>query len=450
MASPHGGRPVLHRRLAALGALVAAVAAVVIAVTGIVRFPLSVLLALVAAVVTLWGAVKVVSSRGWRREIGGTVVAAGIVSWILILVTSGHWAYVVGLFVGAVVATALATAAIRPTPHRPAEVPVPAASRAFILMNPWSGGGKVAGFGLAERARELGAEVVLLERGMDVVGTLRAAVARGADVLGAAGGDGTQALVAKVAADHQLPVIVIPAGTRNHFARDLGLDRGDPRRALDALREAVEIRVDLGEVAGRPFVNNVSLGLYAEIVKRPEYRDAKLETTLAVLPDVMTPSDQSNLEVDVDRETTIRDPVVVQVGNNRYAGPSDPTPPGTRPRLDTGELGIDVVAFGVPAKHPRFVRPVRLGRSERSPALRSWSATALTVRGRTGVVPAGVDGEYLEFRSPLVVSIRPGALRVRLPRSRPGPKARWLAIDHTTLRKLWSVLAGHEPLAAPR
>jgi diacylglycerol kinase family enzyme len=271
----------------------------------------------------------------------------------------------------------------------------------------------------------------------------------GADLLGAAGGDGTQALVAEVAAEHQLPIVVIPAGTRNHLARDLGLDRRDPVRALDALRDAVEIRVDLGEVAGRPFVNNVSLGLYAELVKRPEYRDAKLETTLAVLPDMMKPSDRSNLEVDAGPTGTIRDPVVVQVANNRYAGPSDPTPFGSRPRLDAGELGIDVVAIRALADHRRFVRAVRLGRPERSPALRAWTAPTLTVRSSSGVVPAGVDGEYVELRSPLLMSIRPGALRVRLPRSRPGPKARWLAVGPTTLPRLWSVLSGHEPPVRP-
>jgi diacylglycerol kinase family enzyme len=433
-------------RLAALGALVAAAAALMVAVVGLVRFPLATLIGLAAAAVTLWGASNVVVARGWRRRVGGVAVAAGIVVWLVAVITSGRWPYVVGLLVGAVIAAVLATVAIRPTPHRPAETPVSPVTRPFIVMNPWSGGGKVERFALAERARQLGADVVLLEPGMDVVATVREAVAGGVDLLGAAGGDGTQALVAKVAAEHQLPVVVIPAGTRNHFARDLGLDRRDPRRALEALRDGVEIRVDLGEVGERPFVNNVSLGLYADIVRSPEYRDAKLETTLAVLPDVMQPSYQSALEVEAGGESAIRNPVVVQVGNNRYAGPSDPTPFGTRPRLDVGVLGIDVVAFRARDEQRRLVQAIRRGHPERAPSLRSWTARALSVRSRTGVVAAGVDGEYVEFPSPLVMSIRPGALRVRVPRSRPGPRARWLALDRTTLPRLWSVLGGRERL----
>ena len=99
-------------------------------------------------------------------------------------------------------------------------------------MNPRSGGGKVARFRLRERAEELGAEVALLDRpGTDVQQLARDALARGADLLGVAGGDGTQALVAQVAAEHDVPFLVISAGTRNHFALDLGLDREDPAAA---------------------------------------------------------------------------------------------------------------------------------------------------------------------------------------------------------------------------
>ena len=120
-------------------------------------------------------------------------------------------------------------------PGMPArEVPPP--ERPFLIMNPRSGGGKVARFGLKERAEALGAEVALLEGPgtVDVAALARKAVADGADLLGAAGGDGTQALVAGIAAEHDLPFLVISAGTRNHFALDLGLDREDPAACLGA------------------------------------------------------------------------------------------------------------------------------------------------------------------------------------------------------------------------
>ena len=123
----------------------------------------------------------------------------------------------------------------------------------------------------------MGAEVALLDGPgiVDVAALARDAVARGADLLGVAGGDGTQALVAGIAAEHDLPFLVISAGTRNHFALDLGLDRDDPSTCLDGLTDGVEIRVDLGVIGGRTFVNNASFGAYAEIVQSPAYRDDK-------------------------------------------------------------------------------------------------------------------------------------------------------------------------------
>ena len=166
----------------------------------------------------------------------------------------------------------------------------PPPQRAFVIMNPRSGGGKVARFGLKEKAEALGAEVALLEGPgtVDVAALARRAVADGADLLGVAGGDGTQALVAGIAAEHDLPFLVISAGTRNHFAMDLGLDRDDPAACLDALTgDGVEQRIDLGIIGGRTFVNNASFGAYAEIVESPAYRDDKAGTTLQMRPEIL-------------------------------------------------------------------------------------------------------------------------------------------------------------------
>src|SRR5260370_2234593 len=102
---------------------------------------------------------------------------------------------------------------------------------------------------------------------VDVAPVARQAVARGADLLGVAGGDGTQALVAGVAAEHDIPFLVITAGTRNHFALDLGLDREDPAACLDALADGVDLCVDLGSIGGQIFVNNASFGAYAPVVQ---------------------------------------------------------------------------------------------------------------------------------------------------------------------------------------
>jgi hypothetical protein len=167
--------------------------------------------------------------------------------------------------------------------------PVGPARQGVLIMNLKSGGGKAERFALVDECRQRGIEPVVLQRGDDMLELTQRAIDRGADVIGMAGGDGSQALVASVAAAADVPLVCIPAGTRNHFALDVGLDRNDVVGALDAFDEAVERRIDLAEVSGRLFVNNVSLGVYAKIIQSPEYRDAKRQTTAAMLPALLGP-----------------------------------------------------------------------------------------------------------------------------------------------------------------
>ena len=142
-------------------------------------------------------------------------------------------------------------------------------------------GGRAVRAGVVERARERGIAVVCPEPGQRVRALVEEAVAGGADALGAAGGDGSQSLVAAVARAHGLPFVCVPAGTRDHFALDLGVDRRDPVGALDAFTDGLEGRIDVGEVNGRTFLNNVSLGIYGDAVQQAAYRDAKVRTLLA-------------------------------------------------------------------------------------------------------------------------------------------------------------------------
>ena len=157
----------------------------------------------------------------------------------------------------------------------------------MLICNPWSGGGKVDKFGLVALANELGVETVMLDHGLDLEQLARDAVARGADCLGMAGGDGSQALVASIAVECDIPFVCVTAGTRNHFAQDLGLDRNDPRTSVHAFRDAVERRIDYATVNDRFFVNNVSLGVYAAIVQQDRYREAKVETVETMLPELL-------------------------------------------------------------------------------------------------------------------------------------------------------------------
>ena len=132
-------------------------------------------------------------------------------------------------------------------------------ARGFLIINPRSGEGK--GVGIAEDARKRDIATHLLQPGDDVVELARSA---DADALGAGGGDGTLGAVAGVAVERNLPFFCVPVGTRNHFARDLGLDPDDPVAALDW---AVERRIDVGRAGERLFLNNVAIGMYAGLVK---------------------------------------------------------------------------------------------------------------------------------------------------------------------------------------
>ncbi|MER5448153.1 diacylglycerol kinase family protein [Streptomyces sp. NPDC002764] len=300
-------------------------------------------------------------------------------------------------------------------PSHGARKPEPAAvpRRPWIVMNPRSGGGKVGRFQLVDKARAAGAEVVLLDAGQDVVDLARRAVAEGADLLAVAGGDGTQALVAEVAARHDVPFAVIPAGTRNHFALDLGLDREDPAAALEALTDGVEIRVDLGFAADRVFVNNASFGTYASVVADPAYRDAKVHTALQTLPGLLAGKDAATLRMRADaaRADGLQ---ALLVSNNPYRRAVDSAHPGRRQRLDSGRLGVLCVRVD------NTVQAARLVRGPRSGSVMRLDAEEVVVEADSDTVAVGIDGEYVTLPSPVVCRSSPAALRVVVPRHRPG------------------------------
>lgn len=218
---------------------------------------------------------------------------------------------------------------------------------------PQVGRGKVGRFWLDEKATALGAEVALLDGPgfVDVADLARKAVADGADLLGVAGGDGTQALVAGVAAEHGLPFLVISAGTRNHFAMDLGLDREHPDHDLDALTDSVEVGLDLGVIGGRTFVNNASFGAYAAVVQSPAYREDKAGTTLQMLPDLLSGQRGPELVVRIDGEVTVKGPKALLVSNNPYEL-GDLAGMGRRARLDRGSWVSSPSRWTVPLRQP--------------------------------------------------------------------------------------------------
>ena len=255
-----------------------------------------------AALVTMVVGVAVGAAGGWwlitehppRRWVGlgGAVVGLAIIVAAVLAAADGDRPLVRAALVLVLFVVTIGSARLAMVRHlhaqdalQPHAVTRP--RHPVLICNPWSGGGKVEQFGLVELANELGVETVMLDHGLDLEQLARDAIARGADCIGMAGGDGSQALVASIAVECGIPFVCVTAGTRNHFAQDLGLDRNDPRTSVHAFRDAVERRIDYATVNDRFFVNNVSLGVYAAIVQQDGYRDAKVETTETMLPDLL-------------------------------------------------------------------------------------------------------------------------------------------------------------------
>ena len=219
--------------------------------------------------------------------------------------------------------------------------------------------------------------------------------------------------------EHDVAHLCIPAGTRNHFALDLGMDRDDVLGALDAFGPAHERRVDLAQVGHRVFVNNVSLGVYATIVQSSEYREAKVQTAIAMLPDLLgDDGPMSSMRFcGHDGETHNRVPLLL-VANNAYTL-TRLSGLGTRERLDGGELGVAAIEIGSAAEVAGFVAAEAAGQLARYPGFRVWTAPDFRVEAG-GPIEAGVDGEALVLESLLEFRSLPGALRVRIPTHAPG------------------------------
>ena len=405
-----------------------------------------IVIGVIGAVLVVAGVYTFLAHRGMLRWIAAAVVVLTPVA-ILVLFALHHLIWVALVSIALIVlAGAAGRQALTPAAAS-ADMPshkVPPPKRAFLIMNPRSGGGKVTKFGLKEKAEALGAEVALLEGPgvVDVAALARQAVADGADLLGVAGGDGTQALVAGIAAEHDLPFLVISAGTRNHFAMDLGLDRENPAACLDALTEdGVEERIDLGIIGDRTFVNNASFGAYAEIVESPAYRDDKTGTTLQMLPEILNGHRGAKLYATAG-DTTITGPQALLVSNNPYEG-GDIAGLSRRARLDTGTLGVVAVTVN------SALQAATLLRGARGQGLTTLTADEVVVDAEATEIPVGIDGETVIMPTPVRCAIRPKVLRVRVPRDRPGVLPPRAALDWPALVKLASFRSEERPGLVP-
>jgi diacylglycerol kinase family enzyme len=428
------------RRASAVVALLAPVAVLAVLVAALLRRPLVLAGAAVCMSVGVAAAAYAITRTGLRRVLAMILTVIALVLALLYLIDGSGGPLALLLAVGLALLGGIATKhalgrdlpALKssPTPG----TPVGPAARPVLLMNPKSGGGKVERFDLVEEARRRGIEPVVLAPGDDLLQLAERAVDGGADVIGMAGGDGSQALVATVAARRDVGFVCVPAGTRNHLAMDLGLDRGDVVAALDAFGEAVERRIDLGLVGGRVFVNNATVGLYAKIVQSPAYRDRKIGTALELLPGMLGPD-----AVPFDLRFTGPDGTehasahLVLVSNDRYElGSGEGF--GSRRHMDTGALGIVAATFRSSGELARMVESAASGRTWRPPGWVEWADDSFRLRS-SQPVEIGVDGEAMLLDPPIEFRTLPGALRVRIPLHAPGyspaaaaPPKGWAAV----------------------
>jgi len=409
------------RRLAAVAALALGLAAIGILLAlafqdrgrGLVAFVLA-----LSALAVSWQGVR----RRGRLHLLALGAGGLMLAGFLVLLIAHHPLLVIGLLA----ALALATMAGRHALWTRVSLPPAARPRHPVLFyNPRSGGGKAIRFHLVDEARARAIDAIELAPGADLARLVRQALDAGADALAMAGGDGSQAIVAAVAAERGIPYACVPAGTRNHFAADLGVDRDDVVGALDALVDGGERVVDLGDINGRVFVNNVSVGLYGQAVQRGTYRNAKIRSLLETVPEVLGSKARTDVRWRGPDGGEHAGSVAVVVSNNPYRLEA-PIGAGGRPRLDQGVLGVAIV--GAPGKEGE---------------LRAWAAPSFEIEAHAPV-PAGVDGEAVVFDPPLRFRVRPAALRCRIARHHPGASPAALAPDRarTALRSLVAIAAG--------
>ena len=434
----HGQRAAAIIALAAL-----AVALSVLIVAALNRWP--VLLASVASMsLVIIAAWYVVSRRGAVRVMAAVAAVAGLVCFVVVVVASDSLRVLGVSLLLAVVSVFAARHALHrsrvPTGARPSAP----ARRPVLLMNPRSGGGKAERFALADRCLQLNIQPIVLLPGDDLLALAEDAVAGGADLIGMAGGDGSQALVASVASRHGIPFVVVPAGTRNHFALDLGIDREDVPGSLDAFGDGVDVVIDLAEVNGRVFVNNAAMGIYATIVQSADYRDAKIQTVATMLPDLLGPTAE-NSDVRYTLPSGDERPAgqLLLVSNNPYdlhhlRGAS------RRARLDRGVLGAVSVTVSSAADAEALTALELAGQVTQFHGWQEWTSAEIEVRSPQSV-EIGVDGEALLLEPPLRFSSRPAALTVRLPRSaisRTQHDAQIRVTDRSTVVALWRTALG--------
>ena len=436
----HGGEaPGVERRVAAGLSLVLVGLLFIFALMLAIGNPPSLLVAWLGMAVGMFAISFGLSSTGVRRLmwqivslVGGLIVVVSLV-WMAL---SSFFLFMAIIVVASSIGF-LGSFALRQSPPTQGDL---VATHPVLFVNPKSGGGKATDANIAEIARGRGIESTVLERGDDLTEMARQAIQGGADVVGMAGGDGSLGYVAAAAIEAGVPFICIPAGTRNHFARDLGLDRADIVGALDAFHG--ELRsIDCATVNGHGYLNVASMGVYAETVSDPGYRDAKIATARETLRSIKQSEERFDLRfADMDgNHHPSADIIMVSVGRYHITGTLSDI--GKRSRMDSGSLSVLVLDAPEPSAAVEMATLSIAGAMDRYPGWFQWEATSFEVDSDSPV-PIGIDGETVSLEPPLRFALHPGSLTIAVPHGTPyGPKVNPLS-KRGGLQSLWSVVRG--------
>jgi diacylglycerol kinase family enzyme len=275
---------------------------------------------------------------------------------------------------------------------------------------------------LVEAARAAEIEVVELSPELDCAKEVRDRLARGTKLLIAAGGDGTVHHVVQSLVGTDAVLAVIPAGTYNHFARDLDIPL-DREQAFEVALRGDDRRVDAGRINDRFFVNNVSLGLYPELVTRREERGRdypRWKARIYAFYTTMRKYRHVTLALEsVGHQELIRTHVFM-ASNNSYdlerVGIEAP-----RETLTGGQLSVYWLPHASRLRLARVVARYVAGRMRNLPGFRSFRTTELRVQSTQAHIKVGIDGEVFTLAAPLTMSIVPQSLTVRVPRKPPEP-----------------------------
>ena len=315
-------------------------------------------------------------------------------------------------------------------------------SKPYLIINPKAGNGRAIKANIKKLAINKNITVIVMKNGENLEFITRKIVNDGADIIGISSGDGSIGVVAKVALEFDIPIVVVPGGTRCHFAKDLGLD---PKRIADSLDSftGIERRVDIGIINSRIFLNNASFGLYADIISHENYRNNKLKVTRDAIR-AMANGIQKPFYLEFSSNSKkYKKAAQVLVGVNAY-NTMNILELGQRSCLDGGILQVTAISNLNDDIVRALLKPVsynKLSRLNKMGMFEQWETKTFRISSKYKQIVVGVDGEKESFNNPVHIKIMPKALRIFVPAKAATSRPK-NAFSLAIIAKLWQLAIG--------